>query len=352
MSILSTKRRPPQRITRQIEADQKIYFVSDLHLGDGGRSDVFGQKDDLLLAFLAHVSEEGAHLVIGGDAVDFHQAWSLTRVLRAHGAVLSALTDHAIKHGVTYIWGNHDEDISLFRDLLRMEVCSSLQIGDKVLVQHGYEYDPMIGPHMEGSHTATLLHHFVERLLGTWIRLPLENFYTRTNRAIFWCAHKTALLCLITLKLGRGAILGNTARHLLEVAHYWIRSQCGDPGGLYQAVRTQLHESPWPYLVTGHSHLPGQVRIDANHTYVNTGSWTFGSSTYAVWNGESFQVQCWKTGRTYTDRAYRHLNSGLPAQVTFFDWWRKNYMGWFRYRPGEERRMLEKQALAGTQLAE
>ena len=89
-----------------------------------------------------------------------------------------------------------------------------------------------------------------------------------------------------------------------------------------------------------------------NHTYVNTGSWTFDSSSYAIWDGSGFEVKDWKTGRVYTDKAYRHLRSGLNAQLTFFDWWTDNYMGWLRFRPAEERRLREKQALAGTGPAE
>jgi hypothetical protein len=94
------------------------------------------------------------------------------------------------------------------------------------------------------------------------------------------------------------------------------------------------------------------VAIDAEHTYINTGSWTFDSSSYAVWDGHSFEVKDWKTGRNYTDRAYRHLRSGLNAQLNFLDWWRTNYLGWFRFRAAEERRLRERHTLAGASEAE
>ena len=97
------------------------------------------------IAFLKHVEEKEAHLVIVGDAIDFHQAWFFSRVLKAHTELFGALSSLAAATGVTYIWGNHDADISFFKDILRFNVCSSLEIGDDILVLHGYEYDPFIG---------------------------------------------------------------------------------------------------------------------------------------------------------------------------------------------------------------
>ncbi|MDP6934440.1 MAG: metallophosphoesterase, partial [Myxococcota bacterium] len=147
------------QIRRSIPADGPIYFVSDLHLGDGTRSDAFMGKDEAFLEFLRMVDQQEAHLVIVGDAIDFHQAWSFTRVLRAHSQLLGELSRLSDQSRLTYIWGNHDYELSLFRDLLRFEVCSYLQVGDNIQVQHGYEYDPYIGPHLEQSHLATRIHH-------------------------------------------------------------------------------------------------------------------------------------------------------------------------------------------------
>ena len=58
--------------------------------------------------------------MIAGDAIDFQQAWSMSRVLRAHAVDRRAVEPDT--NGVTHIWGNHDYDISLFKDLLRFDV--------------------------------------------------------------------------------------------------------------------------------------------------------------------------------------------------------------------------------------
>ena len=159
MPIFSWARPQPLNIVRRLPADARIYLISDLHLGDGTRSDAFLGKDRDLIEFLEKVRREKAHLVIGGDAIDFHQAWAISRVLRAHARLFGELSRLAARSDeaadgeeplrVIYIWGNHDYDISLFKDLFRFEVCSTLEIGDVALVQHGYEYDPFIDPNLD-----------------------------------------------------------------------------------------------------------------------------------------------------------------------------------------------------------
>jgi UDP-2,3-diacylglucosamine pyrophosphatase LpxH len=333
--MFSWARPTPLHVPRRIPADRPVYIVSDLHLGDGTRSDSFLGKDAELLAFLEQVEREGAHLVIAGDAIDFHQAWFITRVLKAHARLIGAFSRLAARTGVTYIWGNHDHDISVFRDMLRMDVCSSLEIGDAVLVRHGYEYDPYIGPYLEQSHVATRVHHLFERVLETWLRMPLENFYNPANRLTFWLSHKVVLLGLLAERLG----LGRLGSGIVASGRFWTQSQLGDPQCIFEYVRKASLEGPYRWVVTGHSHLPGVVRFSADRYYANTGSWTFNSSQYAYFDGQTITVRDWITGRVYDDRAYLPLLDGRFRHMGFMEWWRENYLGWGRFRAGYERRM-------------
>ena len=319
------------RIHKTIPADQEVFFISDLHLGDGTRSDSFQGKDDQLIAFLEHVRAAEAHLVIVGDAIDFHQAWTFSRVLKAHGKLFGVLSSLADTHGVTYIWGNHDADMSFFRDLLRFQVCSSLAIGDLGLVQHGYEYDPFIGPNLEATHHATQVHHLIERALGSWIRTPLEQFYTWPNRLVYWIVHKLTMLKNQLPKIG----LQQAAAMLTQHELYWVHAQLGDPQGIFEQVRTALRDGPHQYIVTGHSHLPGKVEIVPGRFYINTGSWTFNSATFAHWDGKHFSVQDWIRKKTYGDHLYRPLLDRRWRHMDMMAWWRENYMGWFRFRVAE-----------------
>jgi UDP-2,3-diacylglucosamine pyrophosphatase LpxH len=349
MPIFSWASPKPLNIVRRLPADARIYLISDLHLGDGTRSDAFLGKDRELIEFLEKVRKEKAHLVIGGDAIDFHQAWAISRVLRAHARLFGELsrlaarseeaTDGEEPLRVIYIWGNHDYDISLFKDLFRFEVCSTLEIGDVALVQHGYEYDPFIGPNLDQTHAATRVHHLIERLLDTWIRLPLENFYTPANRLVFWLFHKLALAIdfkdTILKKLGLERFIGNAK----DVIQYWSMNQIGDPGCLCEGIREALEKGPHRYIVAGHSHLPGIIEVMPGRHYVNTGSWTFSSAQYALWDGEGFTVRDHITGRVYGDAAYVPLFERRYHHLNFLAWWRENYMGWLRFRVGEEGRI-------------
>lgn len=340
MSIFSWADPETIDITQTISADQKIYFVSDLHLGDGTRSDIFLGKDKELLAFIEHVRDDvGAHLVIAGDVIDFPQAWGFERVLVAHPEVLGALTRLAEEGRVTYVWGNHDHDIKVFRGVLKFDICSVLLIGDGIRVSHGYDYDPHIGADLAGTHAATRAHHLAERVLDTWIRLPLENFYTFENRLAFWLFHKMAWINRGREAALRAVGLERWVGHRRDFFQYWAMNQIGDPACVFENVRRELVSGPHHAVVTGHSHLPGCTEVAPGRVYVNTGSWTFGSAQYATWDGTRFQVFDWITKREYTDEAYRPLLERRYHHMDFFAWWRENYLGWLRFRVAEEGRI-------------
>ncbi len=327
-------------VIETIPANQKIWFVSDLHMGDGTPSDVFFGKDKPLIALLNQVEREGCMLVIVGDAMDFHQAWTFTRILRAHQELLSAMSRIGRAGKLIYVVGNHDYDISLYRQVLNFRVCDELHVGDRILVQHGYQYDPYIGNSLEGSHVATKVHHTAERVLNTWLRVPLGEFYTLGNRLLFWLAHKLALgswaLAAGMRKAGFPGGEDTLNRHI----DYWARSNMGDPMCMLRPVLQRLREDRWPNILCGHSHLPGLVRdaLRPDRAYVNTGSWSFASSHYVIWDGESFVVNDWITRRGFGDEFYGPVLDGSIDEKDFWQWWRENYMGLLRFREGEERR--------------
>ncbi len=339
MALFSWAQPKAPSIVKKISSEGKIYFISDLHLGDGTRSDAFMGKDNHLIQLIEQIKLEKAHLVIVGDAIDFHQALSISRVIQAHARLMRALSSLAEEEGVTYIFGNHDYDILLFRGLLHFDVCSELHIDDVALVRHGYEYDPFIGQHLEKSHITTRVHHLIERIFDTWIRLPLENFYTIENRLCFWLCHKLAMMVRaknkLLEKIGLGSFKGNSEAFF----HHWAMNQISDPANLFEEVRSVLNSGSFQYLVTGHSHLPGKVQVGENRTYINTGSWTFASSQYTVWDGEDFIVRDWMSGQEYTDHAYKPLLDRRYRHMDFMSWWDENYMGWLRFRMAEEGRI-------------
>lgn len=327
-----------QRRIHRIAADTPIYVISDIHLGDGNWGDIFLHKDRELLEFLDHVDEQGATLIVAGDAVDFSQAWFFTNVLRVHGKVLGRFSDLASAGRLFYVLGNHDHDLRFYTDVLRIPVVHGVQIGQSTLVLHGYEFDPVIGVDLDGTELRTRVHHLVERALKTWIRLPLEHFYTKSNRLSFWLFHKVSHLKRAWARHMDERFGGQRLRAAELELDYWLRCQIGDPAGLWRPIRDALETSPYQTLITGHSHLPGVVSLPNGRTYANSGSWTFGSSQYLLLQDGELTSKDWISGKEYGDRLYQPLLSDAYEGMTFDAWWDANYMGLLRYRAGEARR--------------
>ncbi len=339
MKVFAWSRAEPHTDIRRIPADGPVYVISDLHIGDGSRSDIFLAKDKDLLRFLEHVRQERAMLVIAGDAVDFSQAWAFGRVLKAHGKLFFALRQLAEEGQLIYVYGNHDHDMRFYKDMLSFPVVAGVEIGDEVKIIHGHQLDPEIGPNLQESELATLVHHFFERALRTWLRVPLDLFYTRSNRAMFWVGHKALWWKRITGWLVKPLDGGARLDRAEERAAYWIRSNMGDPGCLFHPALERLDAQDQRVLVCGHSHLPGIVRRVDGRVYANTGSWTFASASYLRWSpDDGIQVRDWLSGRTWGSELYEPLMRGDFDHKTIDDWWREHYMGLFRFRCGEERR--------------
>jgi UDP-2,3-diacylglucosamine pyrophosphatase LpxH len=319
-----------------VDGARRIYFVSDIHLGDGSHADIFQKKDEHLLAFLDHVEEQGDALIIVGDALDFDQAWYFERILRAHRAVLTRLTRLSESMRVIYVYGNHDPDIVLFRDFLKFELCDKVVVDHRLLAVHGYEYDTFVGENFEASAFWARVWMTYESVFKTWVRLPLRDHYTLSNRIahflFFHVARVTRWLRAVGPRLGRPDL----GKGLAETVAFWTRGCLGDPMGLTRPVLEHLQQDPrYETVVCGHSHIPGVVTTEQGKQYVNLGSWSFGNAQYGVWNGRRMVVKDWITGREFADENYRHIFEGR-ADWTFEEWFHDQYLGYLRFRCGEE----------------
>ena len=331
-------------VVAHLTDDRPIWMISDLHIGDATPSDVFFGKDRHLMALVERVEQDDGVLVIVGDAIDFHQAWSFTRVLRAHQELFSALSRLAQEGRLYYVIGNHDYEINLFHEILKFRVCDELVIGDNdVLVAHGWQFDPYLKDAIDFGHGwGTNFHHLMERWLGSWVRIPLGEFYTLPNRLIFWLAHKIAVVA--NAWASGMARLGypRSAEKLNTYLTFWARSNMGDPMAIFQPASECLKTGPWKAMVCGHSHLPGIVPLKhangSDVTYVNTGSWTFASSHYLVYRDGTFTSRDWLTGHEFGQEFYEPLLDGVVYEKDFWQWWREQYMGFLRFREGEERK--------------
>jgi hypothetical protein len=209
----------------------------------------------------------------------------------------------------------------------------------RILVVHGYEYDAWVGEHMQASSIYARLLMAYERVFKTWVRVPLRDYYTLSNRWTHWIffqiARVSRWLGAVGPRVGRPE-LGERLRN--QVA-FWTRAVLGDPMGLTAPVLRHLaDDARYDTIVCGHSHIPGVVSTRTDHgprRYVNLGSWSFGNSQYGVWDGHELRVRDWITGREFGDENYRHIFEGR-ADWTYEQWFADQYLGWLRFRCGEE----------------
>ena len=109
-----------------------IVFISDLHLGDGSKSDDF-HRDAEFIEFLKWTDGRAKEIVILGDLYELWQA-KYEKVIWHHAAVIRAL--EARRDKITYVFGNHD-----YLPFARV-TAETYRSGDgRIVAQHGHQYD-------------------------------------------------------------------------------------------------------------------------------------------------------------------------------------------------------------------
>ena len=325
---------PVMEVTVQLPADRRVCLISDLHFGDGGASDAFGRKDDHFRRFLDRVASRADTLVIAGDGFDLAQAWSMERIVDAHRAVIDDLIALSRTIDVYYLRGNHEGSAAALRSV-PFQYATTLMIGDRIRVEHGNAYDPHNLPGAPNAFFAARVHAIIEAVIRAPIRIPMRKHYRWSTRLGHWVFYRygqwQAMLGRVDRALGREA----RARERLAFLDYWGRGEWGDPHGLFGAAPAAIAAAAVDVLVCGHSHQPGVVAVPGG-TYVNTGSWAFEDSTYAIYEEGQIGVRRWPEQAAIYDEEYRGI-LGPDAGKSFFDWWDAHYRGFLRYDVGERR---------------
>ncbi|NQT00303.1 MAG: metallophosphoesterase [Candidatus Omnitrophica bacterium] len=115
-------------------------FISDLHLGDGSRTDDF-HRDREFLEFLEFVEDQAQELIILGDLFELWQA-DMDRVLFRHSEIINKLLKLKGKVKLTFCIGNHDY-VPFIRFVNSTEtICLEYRDSEAGLVaEHGHKYD-------------------------------------------------------------------------------------------------------------------------------------------------------------------------------------------------------------------
>jgi UDP-2,3-diacylglucosamine pyrophosphatase LpxH len=119
----------------------KIAVISDLHLGNGTKSDQFGHDDGHFLKFLDHLEDNFERIVLLGDVYETlttrgeAQVAELQRCKAAHAKIAARFERPAYR----YLHGNHDlvaGHVDSAPDALHLHVD-----GQRIVFMHGHQFD-------------------------------------------------------------------------------------------------------------------------------------------------------------------------------------------------------------------
>lgn len=244
----------------------KIYFISDLHLGAGYIKDP--RAHELRVCrFLDAISADAAELYLLGDALDY---WFEYRTVVPRGYIrffgnLARLADAGVK--IFWFIGNHD--IWLF-DYLRDEI--------GLTVIDGYEVKEIAGKRFFLSHGDGVgkLPPLFRMLRATFRNSVCQKLYSGIHPR--W-----------TIPFAKGWSKSSRGDEYLSTPVF--QGENGDP--LVKFCRDYLNEHPGQhidYFVFGHRHVAVDYPLAHECRMIILGDWIT-QNTYAVFNGENLELK-------------------------------------------------------------
>ncbi len=209
------------------ETTVKIAVISDMHLGRGDGTDLFGHRDADFVRFLKHLEDNHERVILLGDIYEtfasdpWHQYREVKLIRAAHPEVVKRFEDDKY----TLIHGNHDLVMSRFG--APSELMLDLD-GTRILFRHGHKYDWLI------RNAPTIPEFFV------WLGFILARW--GVEAFLRW---------------------GN-------VIDQWLRANEGMASFQNWALSTAAANSA-DVIVTGHTHR-GAAKESGNRMYMNSGA--------------------------------------------------------------------------------
>jgi UDP-2,3-diacylglucosamine hydrolase len=250
----------------QLPADKKIYFLSDFHLGAPDYETSLA-REKKIVKFLDEIKKDAAEIFIVGDLFDF---WYEYKSVVPRGFVrilgkLGEITDGGIP--IHFFVGNHDMWMNgYFEQELNIKVYHHPQAfefnGKKFLVGHGDGLGP--GDHRYKFLKKVFRNKLAQRFFGllhpTW-GMGLANYFSRKSRAA----------------------TGMTDEKFLGEDKEW----------LFIYSKEMLSKEHFDYFIFGHRHLPLDIKLSEQSSYINLGDWIKYNS-YAVFNGSQVSLNYYK----------------------------------------------------------
>lgn len=252
-------------VPMKLEPGEKIYFVSDTHLGAPNRESSF-LREKALIAWLTEIQTDAREIYIVGDLFDFWFEYG-TVVPRGYTRLfgkLAELTDSGI--AIHFFTGNHDMwSFGYFTEELNIPIYRKPVVrefnGKKFFIGHG----DGLGP---GDSGYKFLKKVFSNPLCQWlfkwvhpdIGMRIANYWSRRSR-------------LHTAQAGNeDTFLGEDKEWLIAYA------------------RRKLQTAHFDYFVFGHRHLAIDYALTEQSRYVNLGDW-LSFYTYAVFDGNNLELK-------------------------------------------------------------
>ncbi|MGI9530101.1 UDP-2,3-diacylglucosamine diphosphatase [Lutimonas sp.] len=245
---------------------QKIYFASDQHFGipDIASSKVREKK---FMSWLDEIKTDAKAIFLLGDLFDF---WFEYKTVVPKGFVrvlgkIAELRDSGIP--IYFFVGNHDLwMINYFETELGIPVYHQPKefefSGKQFLIGHG----DGLGPGDKGY----------KRMKKVFSH-PLSKWFYR------WLHPDIGVKLAQYLSTKNKLISGDEDVVFLGEENEWLA----------QYAKRKLEQKHYDYFLFGHRHLPMEIKVGDNSTYINTGDW-ISHFTYAVFDGEELALKTYK----------------------------------------------------------
>jgi len=245
---------------------EKIYFVSDAHLGFPNAKESL-VREKLLVKWLNEASKDATEIYLLGDIFDFWFEYKRV-VPKGYSRLLgklAELTDNGII--VHFFTGNHD--LWVF-DYLPNEVGVIVHRDREVRTINGKK---MFIAHGDGLGPSDVGFKYLKKIFknpfAQWLFARIHpNFAVRL--AIRWSQHN---------------------RYHENPKNFTFLGE--DKERLIQYAKRKLETEHFDFFVFGHRHLPLEWELPQNSKYVNLGDWLF-HFTYAVFDGNDVNLRRYK----------------------------------------------------------
>jgi UDP-2,3-diacylglucosamine hydrolase len=250
-------------LTLITENSKKVYFASDFHLGLAiNTPDQERQREAKIVQWLEVISSDAVAVFLVGDIFDF---WFDYKHVVPGGFVrfqakVAELVDHGIL--VYFFTGNHDLwmfgyherelGVKIFQKPIEVQINNH-----RFLIGHG-----------DGLGPGDSMYKILKRI-----------FTNRVAQWVFRWLHPDVGIALARSWSGSSRLSKSEGDERFM----------GEKEYLTQYCREMEQKSHHDYYVFGHRHLPLEIKIGENSTYINLGEW-FRSYTYGVYDGTAFKL--------------------------------------------------------------